>query len=484
MIKYQVYTSKDKQVILPEGEITKAIWDSKKSELDTYRITQTNKILTDLRSRTKKDSKNDHRAIFMDLANGVIIWARLLAGDTLTDPKVATEYFYLRTPKGATDISFTELFSNWEIPSGNAKVDKIIKELFEKYIELQKTELTGKTIDQIALKNELINLIKKYIDTKVEGVAAGSTNIINDTTANTTQTYSSSKLDNLLQDVLRQSDTSETSTASKLVKRNSQGIIYASNISLDAPTKVEYTDVKNSLASDKWRFMVKDTDDGLLKAISIKDFVGSQNQTETLAAKVDVDTYNTFVNTTTNALGSKVDHSEANKPNGYSQLDAEGKISANQLPANISASSLTGQAKAAVDAKLDASTIIDNSTLKINVNILPSNLVYTQPDRKIPISAIPLKDDIKILNGPGGYINLNWYAAKHFILNIGTKSIFQIDDFKTCIGQTGVIIVNGADKISGWGSSLRWRKVPTELKTTEIFAYFVASANSVYMGRA
>ena len=97
MIKYQVYTAKDKQVILPEGEITKAIWDSKKSELDTYRTTQTNKILTDLRARTKKDSKNDHRAIFMDLANGVIIWARLLAGDTLTNPKVATEYFYLRT---------------------------------------------------------------------------------------------------------------------------------------------------------------------------------------------------------------------------------------------------------------------------------------------------------------------------------------------------------------------------------------------------
>ena len=199
---------------------------------------------------------------------------------------VAIEYFYLKSPKGATDINFTELFSNWEIPSDNTKVDKVIKELFEKYTELQKTELTGKTIDQVALKNELVNLIKKYIDTKVEGVATGSTNIINDTIANTTQTYSSSKLDNLLQDVLRQSDTSEASTASKLVKRNSQGIIYASNISLDAPTKVEYTDVKNSLVSDKWRFMVKDTDDGLLKAISIKDFVGSQNQTETLEAKV------------------------------------------------------------------------------------------------------------------------------------------------------------------------------------------------------
>lgn len=167
MIKYQVYTAKDKQVILSDGEITKAIWDSKKSELDTYRTTQTNKILTDLRARTKKDSKNDHRAIFMDLANGVIIWARLLAGDTLTNPKVATEYFYLRTPKGNTEINFTELFSKWEIPNGNEEVDKVIKALFEKYKELQKAELAGKTIDQVALKDELVKLIKKYVDAKI-----------------------------------------------------------------------------------------------------------------------------------------------------------------------------------------------------------------------------------------------------------------------------------------------------------------------------
>lgn len=167
MIKYQVYTAKDKQVILPEGEITKAVWDSKKSELDTYRTTQTNKILIDLRARTKKDSKNDHRAIFMDLANGVIIWARLLAGDTLTNPKVATEYFYLRTPAGNTEVNFTELFSKWEIPNGNEEVDKVIKALFEKYKELQKAELADKTIDQVALKDELVKLIKKYVDAKI-----------------------------------------------------------------------------------------------------------------------------------------------------------------------------------------------------------------------------------------------------------------------------------------------------------------------------
>jgi hypothetical protein len=192
MIKYQVYTAKDKQVILPEGEITKAIWDSKKIELDTYRTTQTNKILTDLRARTKKDSKNDHRAIFMDLANGVIIWARLLAGDTLTNPKVATEYFYLRTPTGNTEINFTELFSKWEIPNGNEEVDKVIKALFEKYKELQKAELAGKTIDQVALKDELVKLIKKYVDAKIAEIP---------TTGGTPAPVSKETIINILKDV-------------------------------------------------------------------------------------------------------------------------------------------------------------------------------------------------------------------------------------------------------------------------------------------
>ena len=186
MIKYQVYTAKDKQVILPEGEITKAMWDSKKSELDTYRTTQTNKILTDLRARTKKDSKNDHRAIFMDLAN------RLLAGDTLTNPKVATEYFYLRTPKGNTEINFTELFSKWEIPNGNEEVDKVIKALFEKYKELQKAELAGKTIDQVALKDELVKLIKKYVDAKIAEIP---------TTGGTPAPVSKETIINILKDV-------------------------------------------------------------------------------------------------------------------------------------------------------------------------------------------------------------------------------------------------------------------------------------------
>ncbi|WP_181002343.1 hypothetical protein, partial [Campylobacter concisus] len=55
----------------------------------------------------------------------------------------------------------------WGIPNGNEEVDKVIKALFEKYKELQKAELAGKTIDQVALKDELLKLLKKYEDAKI-----------------------------------------------------------------------------------------------------------------------------------------------------------------------------------------------------------------------------------------------------------------------------------------------------------------------------
>ena len=52
------------------------------------------------------------------------------------------------------------------------------------------------------------------------------------------------------------------------------------------------------------------------------------------------------------------------------------------------------------------------------------------------------------------------------------------------IGQSGVIVIKGARNIREWKSFIKWREIPTDLKETEVFAYFVASANEVYMGRA
>lgn len=120
-----------------------------------------------------------------------------------------------------------------------------------------------------ALKTTLLELKRS-----LENIS--TTGLINDDSASTTTTYSSTKINALTQGGLKEADASENNTGGKLVKRNAQGNIYATNVYLNAPTKAEVNDIKNSLATDKWRFIVKDTEDAQLRSMSIKDFINSQ----------------------------------------------------------------------------------------------------------------------------------------------------------------------------------------------------------------
>ena len=126
----------------------------------------------------------------------------------------------------------------------------------------KQTELNALKASLEILKSSLENLNKS--------------GLINDTQAGVAQTYSSNKINNLLQGVLRESDAAESNANGKLVRRNAQGNIYATNIYLNATTKAEVSDIKNSLSTDKWRFIVRDTGEGLLRSMSIKDFISSQ----------------------------------------------------------------------------------------------------------------------------------------------------------------------------------------------------------------
>ncbi|WP_103567423.1 hypothetical protein [Campylobacter concisus] len=339
----------------------------------------------------------------------------------------------------------------------------------------KQTELNALKASLETLKSSLENLNKS--------------GLINDTQAGIAQTYSSNKINNLLQGVLRESDAAESNANGKLVKRNAQGNIYATNIYLNATTKAEVSDIKNSLSTDKWRFIVRDTEEGLLRSMSIKDFMSSQ--------LADMNT----------ALGSKVDYSKANQPNGYPQLDANSRISTAQLPTEINATTLNGQpdtyyassryvanieqslrtligqTAGRIDNKLDTSKVMEGNTGVIKTSALPDTLVYVSPStREIPLSVMPLKDTMSRVNGSNLNLNNEW--SKHYVMNFTTRNTFQIYGLDKHIGQTGVIVMKGAKNITGWGSNMVWREVPTDLKDTEVFAYFVASATEVYMGRA
>lgn len=120
-----------------------------------------------------------------------------------------------------------------------------------------------------ALKATLLELKRSLENISITG-------LINDTSTSTTTTYSSVKINTLTQGLLRETDASENNTGGKIVRRNAAGNIYATNIYINEPTKAEVTTIKNSLAADKWRFLVRNSDEGILKTMSIKDFMAGQ----------------------------------------------------------------------------------------------------------------------------------------------------------------------------------------------------------------
>lgn len=437
----------------------------------------------------------------------------------------------------------------------------------------KQTELNALKASLETLKSSLENLNKS--------------GLINDTEAGIAQTYSSNKINNLLQGVLRESDASEGNTGGKLVKRNAQGNIYATNVYLNATTKAEVSDIKNSLATDRWRFIVRDTGEGLLRSMSIKDFINSQ----------EVDAYGK-----TESDNRYLAKSEASTDNVSSTLvkrGADGNISVNNIKISDTGSDIEmvrdierdtqspyqllirktkdepiklmnlqnfigrlmfytqgniSTATAPYLKKTDAETTYlskkeaENSYLKANTpafnNYLraeanndkeevitlktpkglsfrklqiatlgfnkPSGLDYTSPSNPT-LSFVLAKDE-------GGYTNTIYTQSvsdlRPFIESVARYKIFGRDScnqedidlskrvnlevnytmqrtFKlsgtitdNMVGQSGVILVYGAKNIIGWESRIVWREVPTDLKDTEIFAYYISFDKKVYMGRA
>lgn len=332
----------------------------------------------------------------------------------------------------------------------------------------KQTELNALKANLEILKSSLENLNKS--------------GLINDTQAGIAQTYSSNKINNLLQGVLRESDAAESNVNGKLVRRNAQGNIYATNVYLNATTKAEVSDIKSSLATDKWRFIVRDTGEGLLRSMSIKDFISSQ--------EIDAKYLKTAA---------------ANQPNGYPQLDTSSKIATEQLPANINAKTLDGkessyyasafylnteitnlrslvsQTQGNLYYKVDKSTILEGNTGKIKMSALPDNIALLK-NRMLELKVIPVDEGMQKENT--NTLSFSNFSCRHFEITVFRQGVFSMYAREEQVGRTGVIVFKEAKKISGWSSNVIWREVPTDLKDVEVMAYFVAAADKIYMGRA
>lgn len=351
----------------------------------------------------------------------------------------------------------------------------------------KQTELNALKASLEILKSSLENLNKS--------------GLINDTQAGIAQTYSSNKINNLLQGVLRESDASEGNANGKLVKRNAQGNIYATNVYLNATTKAEVSDIKNSLATDKWRFIVRDTGEGLLRSMSIKDFISSQEVDA--YTKEQADRY--FI--------KKGDVSNENEANKVVVRGQNGFISVGTI------ASYTSIASPAYDIFLERNNydytfgvFFNNSLYKVRARNIKEYLDNYYADKKTTEKGLnDIRANIPFRNKPNGYAGLDAKGkitldllpytenivelsnemsidprkGKNFIITLdSTRGDFSFWPTQFGVGQGGVIVVKGANRIESWNSNIKWREVPTDLGETEVFSYFIASASEVYMGRA
>lgn len=376
-------------------------------------------------------------------------------------------------------------------------------------------------------KQTELNALKASLETLKSSLESlNKSGLINDSQAGVAQTYSSNKINNLLQGVLRESDAAEGNTAGKLVKRNAQGNIYATNVYLNATTKAEVSDIKSSLATDRWRFIVRDTGEGLLRSMSIKDFINSQevdaykkseSDDKYLAkseagklyrtqadsySKTQTDLYFVRQNNVSedNRAGDIVKRGEGGyinvgRINSYTSIMSTSKdvfspdnvyswtfgmFSENTLY-RVTPSEIKGYLDTYyANKKTTESALWDR--VSVSTKDKPNGYAGLNAKGKISSDLLPYTENVTELSNT---LEINPSQGKNFIITLNnTSGTFSFYPIYLSVGQSGIIVVKGATRITGWNNNITWREIPTDLGETEVFSYFIANTNEVYMGRA
>lgn len=350
-------------------------------------------------------------------------------------------------------------------------------------------------------KQTELNALKASLETLKNSLESlNKSGVINDTQAGIAQTYSSNKINNLLQGVLRESDASESNANGKLVRRNAQGNIYATNIYLNATTKAEVSDIKTSLATDKWRFIVRDTGEGLLRSMSIKDFISSQEVDA--YTKKQADLYFVRQNNVSedNRAGDIVKRGEGGYIN-VGRINSSTSIMSTSRdvfsPDNVyswtfgmfSENTLYRVTPSEIKGYLDTYYANKKTTetalwdrVSVSTKDKPNGYAGLNAKGKIDPNLMPYTENVTELSNT---LEINPSQGKNFIITLNnTSGTFSFYPIYLSVGQSGIIVVKGATRITGWINNITWREVPTDLGETEVFSYFIANTNEVYMGRA
>jgi len=87
---------------------------------------------------------------------------------------------------------------------------------------------------------------------------------------------------------------------------------------------------------------------------------------------------------------------------------------------------------------------------------------------------------VSALNSNNGTVSLT--MADNYIINMQGNGVLTLKDID--IGQSGILVIINANKITGFSADLKFRKIPTDLQPLEIFSYFKYTVNAIAMGRA
>lgn len=100
------------------------------------------------------------------------------------------------------------------------------------------------------------------------------------------------------------------------------------------------------------------------------------------------------------------------------------------------------------------------------------NSKYTK-DQRNACSVIVLSTD-------NGAVSLTY--SDNYDITMKGNGVLTLND--VLVGQSGILVVRNANKITGFAANLKFRKIPTDLQSVEIFSYFKYSADAIAMGRA
>ena len=146
-----------------------------------------------------------------------------------------------------------------------------------------------------------------------------------------------------------------------------------------------------------------------------------------------------------------------------------GEVTTAQLNTAISGITKTSLGLANVDNTSDADKPISTATqtaLNAKANLTASN-TFTAPQRT---------------NTTASTNAIDFRIANNFTIN-ATAANITVTSLTGCIGQSGVIVIENAQNVTGWGAEFNFKTVPTSMNGMEVFSYFVQTETVIRIGR-